>query len=265
MTTAPLLEAVGLRRSYRARGFSARGERVTAVDGIDLKVITGESVGVVGGSGAGKSTLARLLLALEQPDEGAVFFAGYEISAMPESAVRRLRRRFQPVFQDPLASLDPRMRIGAAVSEPLDAMKIGDDADRRRRVGEALELVGLPESVTTRYPAGLSGGERQRVAIARALAPEPELLILDEPVSSLDAPVALRILDLLAELRQRLGLTVVLITHDFHVVRQVCDRVVVMREGRIVEQGTTAKTFNSPEHDYTKRLLEAVPTLNLEL
>lgn len=263
MTTAPLLEAVGLRRSYRARGFFARGGRVAAVDGVDLSVARNEAVGVVGGSGAGKSTLARLLLALESPDDGVVRFDGHEISTMTASAVRPLRRRFQPVFQDPLASLDPRMKIGASVAEPLAAMRIGDDDRRRRRVVEVLEQVGLPETVRTRYPGALSGGERQRAAIARALAPEPELLILDEPVSSLDAPVAFRVLDLLAGLRRELGLTVVLITHDLHVVRQVCERVVVMRAGRIVEQGETSRVLRAPQHDYTKRLLEAVPTLNI--
>jgi peptide/nickel transport system ATP-binding protein len=265
MTAPPLLEAVGLRRSYRARGFSGRGRRVAAVDGIDLSVAAGEAVAVVGGSGAGKSTLVRLLLALEKPDDGVVRFDGRRISAVAESEVRPLRRRFQPVFQDPLASLDPRMRIGAAVAEPLEAMKIGDAARRRERLAEVLELVGLPTSAAARFPVALSGGERQRAAIARALAPEPELLILDEPVSSLDAPVALRILDLLADLRRRLELTIVLVTHDFHVVRLVCDRVVVMHAGRVVEQGATARVLGAPEHDATRRLLAAVPTLDFEL
>jgi ABC-type glutathione transport system ATPase component len=264
MTARPLVEAVGLRRSYRARGRSGRGERVTAVNGVDLSVAAGEAVAVVGGSGAGKSTLVRLLVALERPDEGAVFFDGHEISAMGDSAIRPLRARFQPVFQDPLASLDPRMRIDEAVVEPLDAMKIGDGDQRRRRVSEVLDLVGLPQAVRSRYPSSLSGGERQRAAIARALAPEPGLLVLDEPVSSLDAPVALRILDLLGDLRKRLDLTVVLITHDIHVVRQVCDRVVVMSEGRIVEAGTTTKILTAPEHGYTRRLLAAVPKLLID-
>ena len=206
-----------------------------------------------------------MLLALEQPDEGVVRFDGRRISHASESVVRPLRRRFQPVFQDPLGSLDPRMRIGAAVAEPLEAMKIGDTGQRRRRAAEVLELVGLPLSVGGRFPAALSGGERQRAAIARALAPEPELLILDEPVSSLDAPVALRILDLLADLRRRLDLTIVLVTHDFHVVRLVCDRVVVMDAGRVVEEGKTAQLLGNPEHETTKRLLEAVPTLETSL
>ena len=263
MSGTPLLEAAGLRRSYRARGFSGRGRRVAAVDGVDLRVTAGEAVAVVGGSGAGKSTLVRLLLALEQPDDGVVRFDGRQISHVSESVVRPLRRRFQPVFQDPLASLDPRMRIGAAVAEPLEAMKIGDAGQRRRRIAEVLELVGLPMSLGDRFPAALSGGERQRAAIARALAPEPELLILDEPVSSLDAPVALRILDLLADLRRRLDLTIVLVTHDLHVVRLVCDRVAVMHAGRVVEEGATSGVLSAPGHDVTRRLLAAVPTLEI--
>jgi len=239
------------------------GERVVAVDGIDLGVDTGEALGIVGGSGAGKSTLVRLLLALERPDDGVVRFDGHEISAMPETQIRPLRRRFQPVFQDPFASLNPRMRVEAAVAEPLAAMGIGDSGQRRRRVAELLDQVGLPAKVVGRYPAALSGGERQRVAIARALAPEPELLVLDEPVSSLDATVALQVLDLLQDLRRRLDLTVVLVSHDVNVVAEICQRVVVMRGGRIVEEGSVSRVFEAPEHDYTKRLLDAVPNLTL--
>ena len=263
MNTAPLLEAVSLRRSYPARGLQGVGDRVMAVDGVDLGVSKGGALGVVGGSGAGKSTLVRLLLALERPDEGVVRFDGLEISAMSEAAIRPLRRRFQPVFQDPLAALDPCMRISTAVAEPLAAMAIGDQAQRRRRVAELLDRVGLPAGVRRRYPSALSGGERQRVAIARALAVEPELLVLDEPVSSLDAPVALQVIDLLHELRQRLELTLVLVTHDVHVVRELCERVVVMQAGRIVEEGETSQVFEDPEHDYTRELLEAVPKLTL--
>lgn len=264
MTTVPLLEAVGLRRSYPARGLQGVGDRVVAVDGVDLAVAKGESLAVVGGSGAGKSTLVRLLMALEHPDEGSVCFDGHNISAMPESAIRGLRRRFQPVFQDPMASLDPRMRIGDAVAEPLAAMGIGDREQRRERVAELLENVGLPAEVQRRNPASLSGGERQRAAVARALAPRPELLVLDEPVSSLDATVALQIIDLLAELRTTYALTLVLVTHDVHVVREICDRVVVMRAGRIVEEGKVTRVLSDPEHDYTRQLLEAVPKLTYE-
>jgi peptide/nickel transport system ATP-binding protein len=207
----------------------------------------------------------RLLLALERPDAGVVRFDGHELSSMSEASIRPLRRRFQPVFQDSLAALDPRMPIGKAVVEPLVALAIGDPGWRRRRIAEVLEQVGLPIGIQRRLPAGLSGGERQRVAIARALAGEPELLILDEPVSSLDATVALQVIDLLHGLRRRLGLTLVLVTHDVNVASELCERVVVMHEGRIVEAGETERVFEEPQHEYTKRLLDAVLTLNYEL
>ena len=257
MSPNPLLEAEGLRRSYPARGLGGRGGRVVAVDGIDLQVATGESLGVVGGSGAGKSTLIRLLLALERPDAGVVRFDGHELSRLPESAIRPLRRRFQPVFQDPLASLDPRMRVAAAVTEPLAANRIGTSDERRRRVAALLEQVGLDADLGRRRPAALSGGERQRVAIARALATEPELLILDEPLSSLDVTVQVRIAGLLVELRRRLGLSLLVVSHDLALVRDLCERVLVMAAGRVVEQGETAVVLDRPRHQVTKALLEA--------
>lgn len=263
MTAGHLVEAVGLRRSYRARGLGSAGPVVTAVDGVDLLVDGGEALGIVGGSGAGKSTLVRLLLALERPDEGTVRFDGFEISTMTERAIRPLRRRFQPVFQDSLAALDPRMRIGDAVAEPLAAMGIGDAGQREKKAVDLLDQVGLPVDVMRRYPAALSGGERQRAAIARALAPEPELLVLDEPVSSLDAPVALQVIELLRQLQRRHQLTLVLVTHDVRVVRGICDRVVVMQAGKIVEEGEAARVFDDPEHEYTRQLLEALPTFEL--
>jgi len=263
VTTTHLVEAAGLRRSYRARGLGSAGPMVKAIDGIDLVVDKGEALGVVGGSGAGKSTLVRLLLGLESPDEGVVRFDGHVISAGSERSIRELRRRFQPVFQDSLAALDPRMRIEDAVAEPLAALGIGDAEQRRMTVVDLLRQVDLPVDVMRRYPAALSGGERQRVAIARALAPEPELLILDEPVSSLDATVALQVMDLLRELGRRRALTLVLVTHDVRVVREICDRVVVMRAGKIVEEGNVAAVFDAPEHEYTRQLLAALPKLKL--
>jgi peptide/nickel transport system ATP-binding protein len=253
----PLLEASGLRRSYPARGFGGRGERVAAVDGVDLEIGLGEAVAVVGASGAGKSTLARLLLALERPDAGVVRFDGHEISALPESAIRPLRRRFQPVFQDPMASLDPRMRIAAAVAEPLAANGIGTTAERRRRVAELLEQVGLDPELGRRRPAALSGGERQRACIARALASKPELLVLDEPLASLDTTVQVRVADLLVDLRRRLGLTVLVVSHDLALVRGLCDRVLVMAAGRVVETGDVATVLDRPSHPVTRELLAA--------
>jgi peptide/nickel transport system ATP-binding protein len=264
MTERPLLEAQGLRRRYRARGLTGIGDPVQALDGVDLAVAAGESVAILGTSGAGKSTLARVLLALEKPDAGWVRFDGHEISRMSEAAIRPLRRRFQPVFQDSLAAFDPRVRVAASVAEPLAALGIGSAQERRRRVDAVLELVGLGRPLAARYPGSLSGGERQRAAIARALAPEPELLVLDEPVSSLDAPVALAILDLLDELRRRLGLAIVLITHDVVAARAVCDRVLVMQAGRCVEEGPTGEVLRSPSHPGTRALVEAAPVLDLE-
>jgi peptide/nickel transport system ATP-binding protein len=257
VNAAPLLEAVDLRRSYPARGRDRRGPRVVALDGVDLSATAGGALGVVGGSGAGKSTLARLLLALDRPDGGVVRFDGIAISGAPAALVRPLRRRFQPVFQDPLAALDPRMTAAAAVAEPLEAMAIGDRGSRRRRVAEVLDAVGLAAALGRRRPAALSGGERQRVAIARALAPGPELLVLDEPVSSLDPPAALQVLELLAGLRRGLGLALVLVSHDLDVVRALCDRVAVLEAGRIVEQGPIDGVLGSPAHPTTRRLVDA--------
>lgn len=253
----PLLAAEGLRRSYAARRGSTR--RVQAVDGVDLAVEAGGSLGIVGSTGAGKSTLARLLLALERPDEGSVIFDGHAISRMRPSQVRPLRRRFQAVFQDPMASLDPRLRVATSVVEPLTAFGLGTSAERRRRAGELLATVGLDPKSGRRYPGAFSGGERQRIAIARAMAVEPELLVLDEPVSFLDVAVQAQILDLIVDLRARHRLTLVLISHDLHVVRRVSDRVVVVYRGVVVESGTTEEVLTTPAHPHTAALVDATP------
>jgi oligopeptide/dipeptide ABC transporter ATP-binding protein len=253
----PLLEAERLYRSYPARDGSRK--RLHAVDGISLSVAPGESLGVVGESGAGKSTLARLLLALERPDSGTVRFAGHPISDMAPRQLRPLRRRFQAVFQDPLSSLNPRLKLSSIVAEPLAALGIATRDERRRRVAELLQGVGLRADAAARYPGALSGGERQRVAIARALAPEPELLILDEPVSSLDPSVQGQIIDLLIRLRQRLALAMVLISHDLELLHELCDRVTVVYRGVIVEQGPTTRVLKRPGHPYTAALLAAAP------
>jgi len=253
----PLLTASGLRRTYPARG--ARSGRVVAVDGVDLALGRGGSLGVVGESGAGKSTLARLLLALERPDAGTVTFDGHPISAMRADRVRPLRRRFQGVFQDPLASLNPRLRIGTSVAEPLVAFAIGSAADRRRRVAELLAAVGLPDDAARRHPGALSGGERQRVAIARALASDPELLVLDEPVSSLDAGVQGQILALIGTLFADRGMAIVLIAHDLAVVRRLCERVAVLYRGVVVEEGPVSEVLAHPAHPYTAVLRAAAP------
>lgn len=252
-----LLSAQGLRRSYRARP-GAR-ERVRAVDGVDVAVPAAGAVGVVGSTGAGKSTLVRLLLALERPDEGTVIFDGHPISRLPAARVRPLRRRFQAVFQDPIASLDPRMRVGSIVSEPLAAFGIGTPADRRLRVAELLETVGLDPAAAGHFPGAFSGGERQRIAIARAMAVAPELLVLDEPVSFLDVSIRSQIIDLVAGLRRRHGLAVVVVSHDLQVVREVTDRAEVLYRGAVVESGPAAEVLSSPAHPHTAALLAAEP------
>lgn len=263
MSTADaLLIAEDLHRSYRRRGIPGAGpSMVEAVAGVSFHVDPVESLGIVGGSGAGKSTLARLLLALERPDRGLVRFEGHPISRWPESRVRPLRQRFQAVFQDPSLSLDPCLRIGTIIAEPLVAHDIGDPADHRNRVAEILDQVGLPAAAADQYPREFSGGERQRIAIARALATDPRLLILDEPVSSLDVSVQAQILDLIAELRQQHELAMVLISHDLEVIREVCGRIAVMHHGTFVEEGQTAHIFERPQHPYTRALLEATPQI----
>jgi len=214
---------------------------------------------VVGESGSGKSTLARLLLALEKPDRGTVRFGDAVISDLPEAVVRPLRRRFQAVFQDPSTSLDPCLTVGRIISEPLDAHHIGTTAERRQRVADMLEQVGLSSDAARQYPSAFSGGERQRIAIARALAPAPQLLVFDEPVSSLDVSIQAQILDLVAELHRRHDVAMVLISHDLGVVRRVCERVCVMHRGKFVETGATEIVLKNPEHPYTKELLAASP------
>ncbi len=253
----PLLEAVGLRRRYR------RPDRpqawIAAVDGVTLELARGSALGVVGQSGSGKSTLVRLLLAVERPDQGTVRFDGRPISDLSPSEVRPLRRRFQAVFQDPIGSLNPRLRVGTIVAEPLVAHDLGTASQRRARVAELFELVGLPADSARRYPGAFSGGERQRIAIARALAPEPELLILDEPVSSLDVTVQAEILDLLGELHRRLGLALLLVSHDLQVVRHVAHHTAVMFAGVIVERGATTAVLDRPAHPFSRALLRATP------
>ncbi|MER6360508.1 ABC transporter ATP-binding protein [Kitasatospora sp. NPDC001527] len=250
----PLLTVGGLRKTY-----GARRRAVTALDGVDLVLHPGETLGLVGESGSGKSTLARALVQVHAPSGGEIRFRGQEFGRGGERAARR---EVQLVFQDPYSSLNPRMTAGQIVAEPLIAHGLGDRAARARRVAELLEQVGLDPESAGRHPRAFSGGQRQRIGIARALAPEPSVLICDEPVSALDVSVQAQVLDLLARLQRELGLALLFIAHDLAVVRQVSHRIAVMHRGRIVETGPADRVVTAPEHPYTAELLAAVPRLD---
>ncbi|WP_326679504.1 ABC transporter ATP-binding protein [Streptomyces sp. NBC_01237] len=253
----PLLEAVDLRREFgRGRG------RVAAVDGVSLSVHAGRTLGIVGESGSGKTTLGRMLVRLLDPTSGRLRYGGTEIGSLSERGLRPVRRELQMVFQDPVASLNPRRSIGESVADPLRAAGESDESRIRDRVGELLERVGLDPGRYERYPHEFSGGQRQRVGIARALAAEPKLIVCDEPVSALDVTTQAQVIGLLAELQRELGIGLVFIAHDLAVVRQVSDRVAVMRNGIVVEQGDADDVYGSPQHPYTKQLLAAVPALD---
>jgi len=257
---SPLFEARQVSRTFgRGPGL------VRAVDSVSLEVAPGERLGIVGESGSGKSTLTRLLAALDVPTSGQVLFAGQPVSGLPEPRLGFLRSAVQPVFQDPRSSLDPRMRVGDIITEPLRSRLLRGrpdvPTDRAQRLIEVLEAVGLPRSAAARYPHEFSGGQRQRIAIARALAPKPQVLIADEPVSALDVSVRAQVLNLLNDLVRDFSLTLVFVSHDLTVVRLVCDTVAVMRRGRIVEQGPTAQVYGRPQAPYTQALLAAVPRL----
>ncbi|MER5208438.1 ABC transporter ATP-binding protein [Streptomyces sp. NPDC002825] len=252
-----LLEAVGLRREF-GRGKSA----VTAVDGVSLTVRAGETLGVVGESGSGKTTLGRMLVRLLDPTGGELRYGGREIGALPDRELRPYRRELQMVFQDPVASLNPRRSVGESIADPLRVAGERDETRIRGRVRELLDRVGLDPDRYEAYPHEFSGGQRQRVGIARALAAEPRIVVCDEPVSALDVTTQAQVTALLAELQAELGLGLVFIAHDLAVVRQVSDRVAVMRGGRVVEQGTVAEVYGAPQDPYTRRLLAAVPSLD---
>ncbi|MFJ2026415.1 ABC transporter ATP-binding protein [Streptomyces sp. NPDC087897] len=254
---APLLEAVDLRRAF-GRGSG----RVAAVDGVSLTVRAGETLGIVGESGSGKTTLGRMLVRLLDPTAGRLRYRGREIGALSEKELRPFRRELQMVFQDPVASLNPRRSVGESVADPLRAAGERDEGRVRERVGALLERVGLEPAHFERYPHEFSGGQRQRVGIARALAAEPRLIVCDEPVSALDVTTQAQVVALLAELQRELGIGLVFIAHDLAVVRQVSDRVAVMRRGVIVEQGEADEVYADPRDPYTRQLLAAVPALD---
>ncbi|GIX24799.1 MAG: ABC transporter ATP-binding protein [Caldimonas sp.] len=236
-------------------------ETVLALDDVSLRIEAGRSLGVVGESGSGKSTLARLVMALERPTAGTVRLLGRDLHRLAPAELRRARRDFQMVFQDPYGSLDPRQTVERIVAEPLSVLDEVTPTERRRRVAEALEAVGLRPADRAKYPHEFSGGQRQRIAIARALVTRPQLIVADEPVSALDVSVQAQVLNLMRDLQRDFGLTYLFISHDLAVVDYLCDEVVVMQHGRIVERGEVATVFRAPQSDYTRALLAAVPTL----
>jgi peptide/nickel transport system ATP-binding protein len=260
----PILEAVDLHQDYPLprQGLFERRRSVAAVKGVSFSLEEGRTLGIVGESGSGKSTLARLLVALEKPRAGEVRFRGARISGLPDRQVRPVRPLIQMIFQDPFGSLDPRMRVGESIAEPLGIAEPWlDAAERAERVAAMLEKVGLQGGMVTRYPHQFSGGQRQRIAIARALITRPALLVADEPVSALDVSVQAQILNLLFDLKLEFGLSLVVISHDLAVVRYLCDEVIVMAEGKVVEQAETGRLFAAPQAEYTRALMAAMPRL----
>ncbi|HYM31146.1 MAG TPA: oligopeptide/dipeptide ABC transporter ATP-binding protein [Candidatus Cybelea sp.] len=240
--------------------YEVGGKTVHAVSDVSLDIARGETLGLVGESGCGKSTLGRAILQLRLPRSGKVVFDGHDLTAMSGEPLRKLRRRVQLIFQDPIASLNPRRRIGDIVAEPMVISGVADKAVREKRVREVLTAVGLdPDLVMGRLPHEFSGGQCQRICIARALVLEPELVICDEPVSALDVSIRAQILNLLEEMKARYGLTLLFIAHDLAVVKAVSDRVAVMYLGRLCEVGPTEELFRRPAHHYTELLLEAIP------
>jgi peptide/nickel transport system ATP-binding protein len=253
---APLLALHDVTRRYTLprESLFEPAPLVQALGGVSLELVAGRSLGIVGESGSGKSTLARVAMALEPPSSGRVEFMGHDLNRLDPAELRRARRDFQMVFQDPYGSLDPRQRVGRIVAEPL---ALDGAAARTQAVAEALDAVGLRASDAQKYPHEFSGGQRQRIAIARALITRPKLIVADEPVSALDVSVQAQVLNLLIDLQRHFGVTYLLISHDLAVVDHVCDEVVVMQAGRIVERGDSARIFAAPQHPYTRTLLDA--------
>jgi ABC-type microcin C transport system duplicated ATPase subunit YejF len=249
------------KRFRKDAGLFARGETVTALDDVSVALGAGETLALVGESGSGKSTLARVLMHIVRADGGRVLFRGAGVARLGGKERMLFRRSVQMVFQDPFGSLNPRLSVGRIVAEPLVIHGIGDRTERRRRVADALESVGVAAADAARAPHAFSGGQRQRIAIARALVAEPEVVVLDEPLSALDVTVQRQILGLLNDLKARHRLAYLFITHDLGVAKAIADRVAVMHRGRIVESGATATVFNAPKDPYTARLLAAVPVL----
>ncbi|HEX6967731.1 MAG TPA: ATP-binding cassette domain-containing protein [Micromonosporaceae bacterium] len=254
------LQVHNLCKSFRGgRGLFARGPEIVAVDDVSFEIPRGTTFGLVGESGSGKSTTARIVARLLDADSGEVVLDGQPMLKLRGRELLRARRRIQMVFQDPFASLNPRWKVGRLVAEGMRIHKLGSPSDRRRRVAELLEQCGLPAEAADRYPHEFSGGQRQRIGIARALAVEPEVLVLDEPVSALDVSIRAQILNLLTRLQRELDLTYLFIAHDLAIVERFCDEIAVMRHGVIVERGRPTELYRDPRHEYTRELLDAIP------
>ena len=252
-----LVRISGAFKHFPIGGFS--GAAVRAVDGVDLEVMRGETLGLVGESGCGKSTLARLVTGLLPATAGSIVFDGNDITRLRGGRLRRVRQKMQMIFQDPFASLDPRMTVGDILQEPLDNFSVGSVRERRRRVQELLRLVGLNPNFTNRYPHEFSGGQRQRIGIARALALNPSFIVCDEPVSALDVSIQAQIINLLQDLQREFNLTYLFIAHDLAVVRHLSDRIAVMYLGKVVETADRNDIYDRPQHPYTKALLSSIP------
>jgi peptide/nickel transport system ATP-binding protein len=259
--SAPLLQADDLAKRYRLprQHLLQAGPEVQALAGVSFTLAAGRSLGVVGESGSGKSTLARLVMALEPPTSGRVRLNGVDLHRLPPAELRRARSQLQMVFQDPYGSLDPRRTVLQTVAEPLAVLHGASRAEQRERAAEALDAVGLASADLAKYPHEFSGGQRQRIAIARALITRPALIVADEPVSALDVSVQAQVLNLMLDLQQRLGMSYLFISHDLAVVGLLCDEVLVLHQGQVVESGSPERLFRAPEHPYTRRLLAAVP------
>jgi ABC-type oligopeptide transport system ATPase subunit len=241
--------------------FVSGGKEFRAVDDVSLSVNAGDVLGIVGESGSGKSTVARLVMRLIEPTAGRIVFEGGDLTAKSGEELRRMRRHMQIVFQNPHSSLDPRHTIHSALAEPFLIQTKLRGIELERRIDALLDIVSLPKAFKYRFPHELSGGQKQRICIARAVALEPRLLVLDEPTSALDVSVQAQIITFLQELRQRLNLTYLFISHNLAVVRHICDHVIVMNQGKVLEQGTTESVFAHPQNDYTRQLINSVPRL----